>query len=259
MFAFLRSTRCVAFSQRMHPELDFTTGGYQRVDAAFKDIKSPLRPAHRILDITAFLHEPTRENTLAAAAYLNGIGKKALAGLADVDDLTVEPRLEPLFDFREHVHPLTLASQVQNIGDRSGRSPEGEYGIFKGSSINWHSDSVSSDVSFLGRVLTRYDHTPTYEELVDASAQVMTVHQAKGMEAPVVIVDGYSFFASRGRGSEASVYEMARVMYVALSRAERELYLVTDSRDFPNMQGVYAAIDKQAEIVRSKDCRSNPH
>ena len=73
----------------------------------------------------------------------------------------------------------------------------------------------------------------------------MTVHQAKGMEAPVVIVDGYSFFASRGRGSEVSVYEMARVMYVALSRAERELYLVTDWRDFPNMQGVYEAIDRQ--------------
>ena len=225
----------------------FSEDGERRIFCVRKPI------VERILDVTAFLHEPTRKNTLAAAAYLNGIGKKALAGLADVDDLTVEPRLEPLFDFREHVHPLTLASQVQNIGDRSGRSPEGEYGIFKGSSINWHSDSVSADVSFLGRVLTRYNHIPTYEELVDASAQVMTVHQAKGMEAPVVIVDGYSFFASRGRGSEASVYEMARVMYVALSRAERELYLVTDSRDFPNMQGVYAAIDRQAETVSSTD------
>jgi len=118
---------------------------------------------------------------------------------------------------------------------------------------------VSSDVAFLGRVLTRYDHIPTYEELVDASAQVMTVPQAKGMEAPVVIVDGYSFFASRGRGSEASVYEMARVMYGALSRVERELYLVTDWRDFPNMQGVYEAIDRQVETVSSKDYRSNPH
>ena len=207
----------------------------------------------RILDLTSFLHEPTRENTLAAASYLNGIGKKALSDLARLDDLTVEPRLEPLFDFRDQVHPLTLASQVQNISNKSGRSPEGEYGIFKGSSINWHSDSVSSDVSFLGRVLTRYDHVPSYEELVDASAQVMTVHQAKGMEAPIVIVDGYSFFPSRGRGSEESTSEMARVIYVALSRAEIELYLVTDWRDFPNMQGVYEAIDRQAETVGSAD------
>ncbi|MXW53486.1 MAG: hypothetical protein F4Z66_05785, partial [Gammaproteobacteria bacterium] len=225
----------------------FAEDGERRIFCVRKPI------VDRILDVTAFLHEPTRENTLAAAAYLNGIGKKALADLAHVDDLTVEPRLEPLFDFREQVHPLTLASQVQNIGDRSGRSPEGEYGIFKGSSINWHSDSVSSDVSFLGRVLTRYDHIPTYEELVDASAEVMTVHQAKGMEAPVVIVDGYSFFPSGGRGLETSVYEMARVMYVALSRAECELYLVTDWRDFPNMQGVYEAIDRQGETVSSAD------
>ena len=46
---------------------------------------------------------------------------------------------------------------------------------------------------------------------------------------------------------------MARVMYVALSRAERELYLVTDWRDFPNMQGVYEAIDRQAENISSAD------
>ena len=201
----------------------------------------------RILDVMAFLHEPTRESILKAAAHLNGIGSKTVERWANVDDLSSESRLEPLCYFYEQIAPLTLGSQVQNIGNMSGRSPEGEYGIFKGSSLDWHSDRVNSDVSFLGRVITRYDHIPTYEELVNASAQVMTVHQAKGMEAPIVIVDGYSFFPSRGRGSEASTYEMARVMYVALSRAERELYLVTDWRDFPNMQGVYETIEKQAE------------
>ena len=49
----------------------------------------------------------------------------------------------------------------------SGKSPEGENGIFKGSSLDWHSDRVHADVSFLGRVLTRYDHIPTYAELVE--------------------------------------------------------------------------------------------
>ena len=206
----------------------------------------------RILDVMAFLQEPTRENTLAAAAHLNGIGEKTLAALAHVDDLTADPRLELLFNFRDQFHHLTTVSQVQNIGNMSGRSPEGEYGIFTGSSLNWHSDSVNADVSFLGRALTRYDHIPNYTELVDASAQVMTVHQAKGMEAPIVIVDGYSFFQSRNR-SETSVYEMARVMYVALSRAERELYLVTDDRKFPNMQDVYETIEKQAKAGCTPD------
>ena len=51
---------------------------------------------------------------------------------------------------------------------------------------------------------------------------------------------------------------MARVMYVALSRAERELYLVTDGRDFPNMQGVYETIDRQCETGFSHDeCPQN--
>ena len=209
----------------------------------------------RILDVMAFLQEPNRQNTLAAGAYLVGIGNKTLASFAHVTDLSLEPKLEPLFDFRERVAPLTLGSQVQNVGNMSGKSPEGQYGIFKEDSLDWHSDRVSSDVSFLGRVLTRYDYIPTYATLVDAAAQVMTVHQAKGMEAPIVIVDGYSFFPSGGIGleSEESVYGMARVMYVALSRAERELYLVTDSRDFPNMQGVYETIERQAEIGAATD------
>ena len=167
-----------------------------------------------------------------------------------VRDLSLEPKLEALFDFRDHVRGLTVASQIQAVCDTSGRSPEGEPGIFKGDSVNWHSDSVRSDASFLGRVLTQYERIPTYETLLAASAQVMTVHQAKGMEAPVVIVDGYSFFAP-GDGafaSRESLYEAARVMYVALSRAERQLYLVTDKRDYPNMQSVYAIIDRQAGI-----------
>ena len=225
----------------------FAEDGEKRIFCVRKPI------VDRILDVMAFLEVPTRENTLAAAAHLNGIGKKALEDLAHVDDLTIEPRLEPLFDFHEQIAPLTQGSQVQNVGNMSGRSPEGEYGIFKGSSINWHSDSVNADVSFLGRALTRFDRIPTYAELLDSSAQVMTVYQAKGMEAPIVIVDGYSFFLSRGKGSEESVYEMARVMYVALSRAESELYLVTDRRDFPNMQSVYETIDKRWESVYADD------
>lgn len=204
----------------------------------------------RVLEVMSFLREPTREHILTAALHVPGIGEKTLEGLVQVSDLSREPKLEALFGFRDYVCGLTAASQAQAVCDSSGRSPEGQEGIFKGASIDWHSDSVRSDVSFLGRVLAHYESIPTYEMLLDASAQVMTVHQAKGMEAPVVIVDGYSFFAS-GDGafvSKESVYEAARVMYVALSRAERELYLVTDRRDYPNMRPVYEMIERQTGI-----------
>lgn len=222
----------------------FAEDGEKRVFCVRKKI------VDRVFDVMSFLREPTREHILTTALHVAGIGEKTLEGLVLVRDLSLEPKLEALFDFRDHVRGLTGASQIQAVCDTSGRSPEGESGIFKGASVNWHSDSVRSDVSFLGRVLTQYERIPTYETLLAASAQVMTVHQAKGMEAPVVIVDGYSFFAP-GDGAFASkenLYEAARVMYVALSRAERQLYLVTDKRDYPNMQSVYAIIDRQAGI-----------
>ena len=219
----------------------FAEDGEKRVFCVRKKITD------RVLEVMSFLREPTREHTLTAALHVAGIGEKTLEFLVQVSDLSLEPKLEVLFDFRDSVRDLTVASQIQAVCDASGRSPEGQPGIFKGASIDWHSDSVRSDVSFLGRVLTQYESIPTYETLLEASAQVMTVHQAKGMEAPVVIVDGYSFFAV-GDGvlaSKESVYEAARVMYVALSRAERELYLVTDQRDYPNMPGVYEIIERK--------------
>ena len=222
----------------------FAEDGEKRVFCVKKKI------VDRVLEVMAFLRKPTREHILTAALHVPGIGEKTLEGLVQVSDLSREPKLEALFNFRDYVCSLTTTSQVQAVCDSSGRSSEGQDGIFKGASIAWHSDSVQSDVSFLGRILARYESIPTYETLLDASAQVMTVHQAKGMEGPVVIVDGYSFFAP-GDGvfaSEKSVYEAARVMYVALSRAEHELYLVTDRRDYPNMPGVYEIIDRQTGV-----------
>ena len=222
----------------------FSEDGEKRVFCVRKKI------VDRVLDVMSFLREPTREHILTATMHVAGIGVKTLEGLTLVRDLSLEPKLEALFDFRDHVRGLTVASQIQAVCDASGRSPEGEPGIFKGDSVKWHSDSVRSDVSFLGRVLKQYKSTPTYETLLAAAAQVMTVHQAKGMEAPVVIVDGYSFFAPDHGvfASRERLYEAARVMYVALSRAERQLYLVTDKRGYPNMQGVYESIDRQTGI-----------
>ena len=42
---------CVAFPQRMPPELDFTPEGYQRIVQAFRDIRSELRPVHGFVDV----------------------------------------------------------------------------------------------------------------------------------------------------------------------------------------------------------------
>lgn len=247
---------CLALRQMGIPYMKtirFAEDGEKEVFCISKKI------VNRILDVMAFLQEPTREHTLKAASHVNGIGKRALAYLEKSNDLIAEDQLTELFHFQETVEPLTLQSQVRNIGERSGRTTDGQQGIFKADTVKWHEDSARANVAFLGRILARYGCIPTYDDLLKVSAKVMTVHQAKGMEEPVVIVDGYSFFRHRGPEVQSpetvaeSVYEMARVMYVALSRAERELYLVTDFRDFPNMQPVYEVIDRQAEIGSAAD------
>jgi DNA helicase II / ATP-dependent DNA helicase PcrA len=65
---------------------------------------------------------------------------------------------------------------------------------------------------------------------LDESAQVslLTMHNAKGLEFPVVFIAGMEdglFPHSRSRESEAQLEEERRLCYVAMTRAERRLYL----------------------------------
>ena len=68
----------------------------------------------------------------------------------------------------------------------------------------------------------------------DADAvQLMTIHASKGLEFPVVFSIGWSenLFPSQQSRSEAEIEEERRVAYVAVTRAEEELYIThTDTR-----------------------------
>jgi DNA helicase II / ATP-dependent DNA helicase PcrA len=76
------------------------------------------------------------------------------------------------------------------------------------------------------------DHAALASDTDDynAAAQVtlMTMHSAKGLEFPVVFIAGLEeglFPHSRGSESEAELEEERRLCYVAITRAERFLYL----------------------------------
>ena len=62
----------------------------------------------------------------------------------------------------------------------------------------------------------------------DARVTLMTMHSAKGLEFPVVFIVGLEeglFPHSRAAGSDTEVEEERRLCYVAITRAEKNLYL----------------------------------
>ena len=66
-----------------------------------------------------------------------------------------------------------------------------------------------------------------------AQALLMTMHSAKGLEFPVVVIAGLEeglFPHSRARDSEEELEEERRLCYVGITRARKELYLTSAMR-----------------------------
>ncbi len=67
----------------------------------------------------------------------------------------------------------------------------------------------------------------------NAQALLMTMHSAKGLEFPVVVIAGMEeglFPHSRARDDEAELEEERRLCYVGITRARKELYLTSAMR-----------------------------
>lgn len=67
------------------------------------------------------------------------------------------------------------------------------------------------------------------------SVQMMTVHAAKGLEFPIVILMGWEdgVFPSENSLKEGKIEEERRLAYVAITRAEKELFITTAGERFP--------------------------
>jgi DNA helicase-2/ATP-dependent DNA helicase PcrA len=93
--------------------------------------------------------------------------------------------------------------------------------------------NAAADGADRGETLAEFlDHAALVSDAdsVDQQAQVsmLTMHNAKGLEWPVVFIAGLEeglFPHSRSRESESHLEEERRLCYVALTRAEKKLYL----------------------------------
>lgn len=136
---------------------------------------------------------------------------------------------------------VTALAQNETPASITHRAIEGWYsGFIRTLYPNWDSrlDDLTSLESFANRfdsfaeylsqlVLLNSETTDRAVEAPEDALRLSTVHQAKGLEFPIVFVIGLSetLFPSRRAIEDGTLDEERRLFYVAVTRAQDELYL----------------------------------
>ncbi len=167
---------------------------------------------------------------------------------------TLAPRqLAPLAAFRDMVIGVTAAAATDPVSavlglllDRSGylrdlreeRSEEADgriENLMELVSVARQFETAALDAGlaeFVDRLALLSD-VDKPEGSRQAQALLMTMHSAKGLEFPVVVIAGLEeglFPHSRARESEEDMEEERRLCYVGITRARKELYLTSAMR-----------------------------
>ncbi len=167
---------------------------------------------------------------------------------------TLAPRqLTPLLAFRDMLVGVTAAAATEPVStvlglllDRSGylrdlreeRSEEADgriENLMELVSVARQFETAALDAGlaeFVDRLALLSD-VDKPEGSRNAQALLMTMHSAKGLEFPVVVIAGLEeglFPHSRARESEEELEEERRLCYVGITRARKELYLTSAMR-----------------------------
>ena len=156
--------------------------------------------------------------------------------------------IELIEELKDRIESMTISDFIRLALDKSGLMEmfrkDGDEDRLEnieeliGSIILYEQENVNEDDLSLIKYLqdialyTNIDYKKEETDFV----KLMTIHQAKGLEYPFVFICGLSegilpnYRAIRDRRREA-LEEERRIMYVAVTRAEKELYL-TDSEGF---------------------------
>lgn len=175
---------------------------------------------HKVSLVEALDHANQVEGLSAQARRAASELAALLSGFQNLSDLPLADRIRQVAEASGIMNQLRQErtreadDRIENIGEliSEGKRFEEEQG--------------TTDLGeFLGWVALVSDWDETDDD--GGGVWLMTVHSAKGLEFPVVIVSGLEegVFPHMRSLDEGSVEEERRLMYVALTRAEEELYL----------------------------------
>ncbi|MBR1809698.1 MAG: UvrD-helicase domain-containing protein [Paludibacteraceae bacterium] len=204
-----------------------------------------LDTAHRA-DVPAFavVSDPQRYALESAAA-----AQKKLTGFAAlINSFREQAQTEDAYVFAQNVLKQTavmsaaLADKSAEGQDRYDNLQELLGSIHEFSDARRQQGEETKITDFLAEVSLLTDQD---EHLDDETPRVslMTIHAAKGLEFPVVIIAGLEeqLFPSAFAESVREIEEERRLFYVAITRAERECYITYARQRFRNGQIVFSS------------------
>jgi len=168
---------------------------------------------------------------------LQSRARKALTGFRDlVDTLRVGVGTRSVADLLESIYDKTgMVDRLQEDGSFEAGGRLSNLEELYGSTQEYDSaDPRQGLIDFLDRVALVADTDQLPEgENDDGQITLMTVHASKGLEFPAVIVIGMDeglFPHARASTFQHELEEERRLCYVAITRAERRLYLLRARR-----------------------------
>ena len=197
-----------------------------------------------------------------------GITKKAANSLADfailIEKLIELSKQTPVVDLVDRVVEDTgFRTFIQNSEDRPQERWENIIEL-RNTALEFNAETPPDGLTTLLERLALVADVDSYEDAED-SITLITLHQAKGLEFPVVFIVGMEeglLPHSRSLDNEDQLEEERRLCYVGMTRAEKRLYLTRAFR-----RSIFGATrpgeasrflrDIPVELITSGDNQSN--
>jgi len=153
----------------------------------------------------------------------------AIANFADMIEVLVQRADQvPILDLIDQVLEDTgLRSFIQNSDDRPDERWD-NVKEFRNTAQEFNAEDPGDGLASLLEKVSLVADVDNYEDS-EESLTLITLHQAKGLEFPVVFIVGLEeglLPHSRSMDSEEQLEEERRLCYVGITRAQRRLYLV---------------------------------